>query len=83
VLVAPSPQVIVAVKSLAGANGLASVNWNEALPGLTPSTPPVSVSAPGVSEASPTMAVDVAVEELEELTLSVIFTVVVYVPSSM
>ncbi len=60
-LVAPSPQVIVAVKSLAGANGFASVNLNEALPGLTPSTPPVSVRAPGESEASPTRAVDVAV----------------------
>ena len=82
VLVPPSPHVIVAVKSLAGANGLASVNVNEALPGLTPSTPPVSVSAPGVSDASPTVAVDVAVDVLAELTLSLIVTVVVYEPSS-
>ncbi len=78
----PSPQLIVAVKSEAVPFGLASLKPNEALVGLTPSTPPLGVSVPAASGASTTFAVEVAVAVLLGVSTSVIVTVTAEVPSS-
>src|SRR5436190_55419 len=78
--VVPSPQSIVAVKSLTGANGLASVNV--ATFPLNDFVETVGVAQLAESGASAMIATPFAVAWFEELTLSVIVTLTGFDPSS-
>lgn len=75
-----SPQSIFALKSDATPNGLASVRFATASPVKEMGS--VAELQVAASAASPTVAVEVAIAELKDVSGSVIFTVTVNVPSS-
>ena len=71
VVVLPSPQLIVPEKSVVGAPVLASLKVAESVVGVTPSTPPLTVTVPAVSGASATVVVPVSVVWLPPSSLIV------------
>src|SRR5213593_1492575 len=78
----PSPQSIVAVKSLAGAPVLSSLKLNETFVGFPRDVEDGTVNVPAWSAASATVAVEFAVAVLPASSTSVIVTVTGYDPSS-
>src|SRR5882724_1055518 len=78
----PSPQSIVAVKSLPGAPVLSSLKLREAFVGAPREVEDGTVNVPAWSAASATVAVEFAVSVLPASSTSLIVTVTEYDPSS-